>query len=183
MDLFQIMQWRRAYRSLEPVEITEEIINDLGESARIAPSCFNNQPWKYIFVYDKDKLGEMFTALSRGNEWAKEASLIIAVFSKAELDCRIKEREYFLFDTGIATAFIILRATESGLVAHPIAGFNEKRVKEVLEIPEGMRVITLVIVGRHAGSISPLLSESQVESEKQRPDRLPIDEFVFRNRY
>jgi len=40
---------RRAYRSLEPVEITEEIIYDLAECAQLSASCFNNQPWKYSF--------------------------------------------------------------------------------------------------------------------------------------
>jgi len=94
-------------------------------------------------------LKQLHGAMSKGNAWVQAASLIIAVFSKKELDCLIKEREYYLFDTGMATAFIILRATELGLVAHPIAGFNEDAVKEILGIPEEMRLITLVIVGKH----------------------------------
>jgi hypothetical protein len=44
-------------------------------------------------------------------------------------------------------------------VAHPIAGYNEGAVKEILGIPEEMRVITLVIVGRHSETIGPLLTE------------------------
>jgi hypothetical protein len=51
--------------------------------------------------------------------------MIIAVFSQKDLDCiRRGGREYYLFDTGMATAFMILRAMGLGLVAHPIAGFN-----------------------------------------------------------
>ena len=89
-----------------------------------------------MFVYDKDMLMKLRDALSKGNEWAYDASMIIAVFSRQDLDCVIKERIYYLFDTGMATALLILRATELGLVAHPIAGFREKKVKEILEIPE-----------------------------------------------
>ncbi len=183
MDLFDAMNTRRAYRSLDPIQITEEIVLELAESARIAPSCFNNQPWRYIFVYEEERLTEMFAALNRGNQWAERASLIIAVFSEPDLDCRIKGRDYFLYDTGTATGFLILRATEIGLVAHPIAGFDEQMVKEILHIPDYMTVITLLIVGKRAADINPVLSEKQLEWEKKRPKRIEVDEFVFRNDY
>jgi nitroreductase len=177
----QAIKARRAYRSLEPVEITEELIRDLAESARLAPSCNNNQPWKFVFAYDPEVLKELHGALSRGNKWVQAASMIIAVFSREDLDCRIRGRDYYLFDTGMATAFIILRATELGLVAHPIAGYKEEQVKEILGIPEDMQVITLVNVGKHSETIGPLLSEKQAETEKKRPARLPVEEFAFVN--
>ncbi|MGB9724508.1 MAG: nitroreductase family protein [Chloroflexia bacterium] len=183
MKVQQAIEQRRAYRSLDPVEITPELVQDLAESARLAPSCFNNQPWRFVFVYDPGTLQDMHTALSRGNEWARAASLIVAVFSQQELDCQIKGRDYYLFDTGMATAFLILRATEMGLVAHPIAGYDEERVKEILGIPREMTVITLVIVGRHSAEISPVLSEKQVAWEKARPERLPLEKFAFVNAY
>ena len=183
MDVKQAIHTRRAYRSLEPVEITEELVRDLAESARLTCSCFNNQPWRFVFAYDPDVLKKLHGAMSKGNAWTRAASMIIAVFSKKDLDCLIKGREYYLFDTGMATAFIILRATELGLVAHPIAGYNEDAVKEILGIPEEMRLITLVIVGKHSETIGPLLSEKQVEREKKRPERLPLEEFAYMNHF
>jgi len=155
----------------------------MAESAQLSPSCFNNQPWRFVFVYDLETLEKTHSALSRGNAWAKAASLIIAVFSEREYDCQIKGRDYYLFDTGMATAFIILRATELGLVAHPIAGYNEDKVKEILGIPDSMMVITLVMVGKHSEEISPLLSEKQVGWEKERPERMPLEEFAYVNHY
>jgi len=181
MDVKQAIRQRRAFRSLEPVEISKELVQDLAESAQLAPSCFNNQPWRFIFVYDPDKLEIIFSAMSKGNTWVQNASMIIAVFSNKDLDCMIKGREYYLFDTGMATAFIMLRATELGLVAHPIAGYKEDTVKEILGIPEEMKVITLVIVGKHSETISSLLSDKQAESEKNRPERLSLGEFVYMN--
>jgi nitroreductase len=83
----------------------------------------------------------------------------------------------------MATAAIILRATELGLVAHPIAGYSPKKTRQILGIPEEMEVITLVIVGKHSDAISPVLSEKQIEAEKTRPERLPLEKFVYRNRY
>jgi nitroreductase len=183
MDVRDAIKERRAYRSLVPVEITDQIIEELAQSAQLFCSCFNNQPWRYVFVYDNGVLQKMHEALSAGNEWARAASMIIAVFTKPELDCLVKDRKYYLYDTGMATAAMILRATELGLVAHPIAGFSPKKTRQILNIPEEMEVITLIIVGKHSEEISPVLSEKQVTAEKKRPPRLPFSEFAYRNRY
>lgn len=181
--LRELLEKRRAYRSLDPVVITGEIVERLAAAAQIFCSCFNNQPWRYVFVYGDRALAELKGALSKGNEWAHDASMIIAVFSKKEFDCLIKEREYFLFDTGMATAALILTATEMNLVAHPIAGFSETKAKEILAIPPEMRLITLVIVGAHSATVKDVLSDDQKEREVKRPERLPREKFVFIDRY
>ena len=184
MDVSQAIESRRAYRSLEHFEITEEYIKDLAKAVQLTPSCFNNQPWRFVFCYDPPILEKVKAeALSSGNAWAHNASMIIGVFSKKEDDCIIKEREYFLFDTGMATAFLILQATELGLVCHPIAGYNPEVAKKLWNIPEEMSLITLLIVGRKSQKIDPILSEKQIASEHKRPTRLPINSIVFRNQY
>jgi nitroreductase len=183
MDVREAIQKRRAYRSLEPVEITKELIYDLAGCAQLSASCFNNQPWRFVFVYEPEMLKKMHEALSSGNEWALAASMIIAVLSKKEYDCVIRDRVYHQFDTGMATAFLILRATELGLVAHPIAGYRPKKTREILGIPDDIEVITLVNVGKHSETISPTLSEQQATDEKKRPERFPLEKFVFLNTY
>ncbi|MEF8879791.1 MAG: nitroreductase family protein [Candidatus Thermoplasmatota archaeon] len=184
MDVKGSIEKRRAYRSLEKVDITKELVEDLAYHASLSPSCFNNQPWRYVFVYDPDVLKQMYSVLSDGNEWAKNASMIIAVFCKKDDDCVIYDREYYLFDTGLATGFLVLRATELGLVAHPIAGYSPKKTRSVLSIPDEMNIITLVIVGKHSEEIKPELSEKQKKVEKNgRPKRLSEEKFVYHNRY
>jgi nitroreductase len=183
MNVIEAIETRRAYRSLEAVTITDELIEDLAGSVQLAPSCFNYQPWKFVFVYDEEMLVQMREALSKGNEWVYAASLIIAVFGKREDDCNTQGREYYLFDIGQASAFLQLRATELGLVAHPIAGFSESKVKEILGIPDEYKVITLINVGKKSDKISPALSEKQIEWEKNRPERKRLEEFVFKNRF
>ena len=183
MNIIQAIRERRAYRSLEQVKITKELIRDLARSIQLAPSCFNNQPWRFVFVYEPETLKNIHAALSPGNEWAQSASMIIAVFSKKEDDCIIRDREYHQFDTGMGVGFLILRATELGLVAHPIAGFSPKKTREILGIPEEYQVITLIIVGKHTKQINPVLSEKQVEAERTRPERMPLKKFVYFNRF
>ena len=183
MQVWEAIEKRRAFRSLAPIEITKNLLRDLGSAAQLAPSCFNNQPARFVFVHDPSVLKEMHGALSAGNEWARAASLIIAVFSRKQDDCIIKDREYHQFDCGLATAFLILRATELGLVAHPIAGFSPKKTREILAIPEEYQVITLIIAGLKADVISPVLSAEQVEREKTRPPRLPLEKILHFNRF
>lgn len=181
MDVSQAIKIRRAFRSLEPVKISDDLIKTLAQSTRLAPSCFNNQPWRFVFVYDPAALKAMHAALSQGNEWAHAAPLIIAAFTKKEDDCIIRDREYHQFDLGMGVAFMILKATELGLVAHPIAGFSPKKTREILGIPDEYQVLTLIIVGKHSDKISPVLSEKQVASEKSRPKRIPLNKFVYLN--
>jgi nitroreductase len=77
--------------------------------------------------------------------------------------------------------FLLLRATELGLVAHPIAGFDEAKVKEILHIPEQMTLITLLIVGKKSEQTSPLLSEKMALVEKERPPRKEFNQFAYIN--
>jgi nitroreductase len=183
MRVIEAIEKRRAYRSLKQGEITDEMISDLARQAGLAPSCFNKQPWRFVFVRDRGQLERIFEALTGGNRWAHDASMIIAVFSQPDLDCMIKERHYFLLDTGMALGFLLLRATELELVAHPIAGFDEEKVKEILEIPAAMQLITLVIVGKKAESLKPSLNEKQAAIESSRPARLELNKIAFMDRY
>ena len=183
MDVKEAINNRRAYRSLDPVPITKELIEDLAKSAQLAPSCFNNQPWRFCFVYDNEMREKFKVVFSKGNEWAYAASMYIVVFSKKEFDCIIHEREYYLFGCGMAVGLLMLRATELGLVAHPIAGYSPKKVREVLGIPEEMNVITVIMVGKHSETISSVLSEKQIADEKQRPQRFELEKFVYHNKF
>jgi nitroreductase len=183
MNVTDAINSRRAFRSLDPAEITEELIKDLAKHADLSASCGNRQPWRFVFVYSMNQLAKIHVVLPKGNKWMELSSMIIAVFSSAEDDCIIKERIYHQFDTGMATAFLILRATELGLVAHPVAGFDEAAIKQILNIPEKFQLITLVNVGKHSDSIHPYLSEKQAAIEKERPERYTFERFAYLNQY
>ena len=60
---------------------------------------------------------------------------------------------------------------------------TEKIMKKKLKIPEEYKVITLIIVGKHADGLSPILSEKQAAWEKQRPERKPFEEFAYLNQF
>lgn len=184
MTLDELLKKRRAYRSLEPVEITESMINEMYEALKLAPSCFNNQPWRYVFAFEKEALEKTKLALTAGNVWATKASMIIAVLSHRDLDCKMPDgRDYYKFDTGMASALLILKATELGLVAHPIAGYDPAKVKDALNIPDPFEVLTIIIAGKKSEKVGELLSEFQRGVEDKRPERKPLGEVLFLNRF
>jgi len=204
MDVKAAIQKRRALRALKKTRIPTRTIRALAESARLAPSALNRQPWRFVFVSDDAVLAKLFTVLPTYNDWAQTASMLIAVCSHESADPVVFDRNvrpdapdaphvaghadrrsYFLFDTGVATGFVMLRATELGLVAHPIAGFLEVNVKDVLHIPAEQTVIALLVVGKRSTSKSVVkaLPAPMRKDERERPARLPIGKMAFRDRY
>jgi nitroreductase len=186
MEFQELINTRRSFRSLESAEITGDLIKQLYESVKLTPSCYNNQPWRFICVYGSEQLEKLKETLPDANNWAKKASMIIAVTSKKELDCMSKDgRNYYLFDTGMATFSLILKLTDLGFVAHPIAGYVPEKVKTVLNIENDLEIITIIIVGKKAKELNPDLKDFQIQSEQQQPTRKSFSEIfsvdVFSN--
>ena len=180
MEFDDVVKKRRSLRSFAKVDVTEALIKDLATVAGMAPSCSNKQPWRFVFVRSPGMLERMLATLAPGNvTWAKQSSLIIAVWSKADLDCKTPDgREYFQFDTGIASAFLMLAAAARNLEAHAVAGFDPQAARQVLALPADAQVITLIIMGGHSQQVSPGLTDWQVKAETERPPRLPFEELA-----
>ncbi len=166
---------RRAFRGLRPDPIEDEKLLRLVEAAHLAPSCSNNQPWRFLVVRSKEGLEKLHATLSGGNYWAKHAPAVILVYTKDELDCQLDDnRNYALFDTGIAVGFLLIQATQMGLVAHPIAGYDPIRLKELFGIDGN--VITLIAVGKW-GKFDHL-SEKHLEAERRPRLRRDLSQIV-----
>jgi nitroreductase len=179
MQVAEAISERRARRTLDTRPISDDIVKELVEAMRLSASCNNNQPWRVVIARDNDSLTQVKSALSKGNVWATRSPLILVVATKPDDDCRLSDnRDYYLFSTGLAVGQMLLRATELGIMAHPIAGFNPVEAKRLLEIPNEYVVITFVICG-YLGTDSSLLSEKQLEIEKKRPDRKRVGENFF----
>jgi nitroreductase len=82
----------------------------------------------------------------------------------------------------MASMNLMLQATESGLIAHPIAGFKQAPIKDVLDIPSDFTLITLIILGYPAKDAS-LLSEKHRLEEASERSRIPLDNVAAWNRF
>ena len=183
MDVVEAIRTRRARRVLRDRPVEDEKIESLVEAVRLSASCFNNQPWRVVVCKGKDGIDAARGALSKGNVWATRAPVIMVVSARPPDDCQLSDRrDYYLFSTGLAIGQLELRATELGLIAHPIAGYDPLKAKEVLGIPADYVVITFVIIGYPGGDDS-LLSDKQKASESVRPERKPVGENFFLDKW
>jgi glutaredoxin-dependent peroxiredoxin len=183
MQVAEAISARRARRTLDTRPISDDIVKELVEAMRLSASCNNSQPWRVVIARDNDSLTKAKSALSKGNVWATRSPLILVVAAKPDDDCRSSDnRDYYLFSTGLAVGQMLLGATELGIIAHPIAGFNPVEAKRLLEIPNEYVVITFVICG-YFGADQSLLSDKQKELEKNRPERKPVGENFFSGKW
>ncbi|OGS41494.1 MAG: hypothetical protein A3K67_01425 [Euryarchaeota archaeon RBG_16_62_10] len=183
MEVAEAIRTRRAKRALQERALEDDKVEALIEAARLSASCFNNQPWRLVFCRGQEALAAVKAAMSKGNEWTSKAPLIIVVTAKEKDDCQLSDRRnYFLFDCGLAIGQLELRAAELGLIAHPIAGYDPLKVKAALGIPEEYIVITLVNCG-YPGGDEGLLSEKQKGWERARPERKPVGENIFLDKW
>ncbi|MFW6006159.1 MAG: nitroreductase family protein [Candidatus Bipolaricaulota bacterium] len=180
--LNELILRRRSRRAISEEELAETDLKALTRAAHLAPSCFNNQPWRFVLVEESAKLDRIKESLPGGNYWAKKAPLIVAVVSRQDMDCELSGgRIYYKFDCGLAVENLLLQATEMGLIAHPIAGFNPEVTREVLNIPAEFDLITLVVIGKPGDPEE--LSDKHREVELGERKRLPLEDVVSKNEF
>lgn len=179
-ELMDIIKKRRSVRAYLDKPVEDEKIREIIEAARLAPSTHNSQCWR--FVVTKGDVKEQIAKKALGgiiipNKWAKSAPVIIVAcaemsFITHKIGAGIKGIEYHLLDIGIAVEHLVLRATELGLGTCWIGWFNEKAVRNILNIPRNIKIVALITLGY-----------PKEELEKQEKKRLEMKEILFWNEY
>lgn len=166
ISLSEALRERRSSRALSDRPVERQAIIELIEAARWAPSSGNLQPWRFLIVRKPARLKLLHEAFARGNAWAQKAPILVVVCANPTDDHIRDEKPYFLFDCGLAVENLILRATSLGLVAHPTIGWDEGIVKRNLDIPDPVRVVTIVVVA-HPGNVE------EMDEDLQRREKSP----------
>lgn len=107
--------------------IKEEDILAVIEAATTAPSCFNEQPWRFV-------LGEKETFLSlltpKNAAWASGAPLLMLLCSTQNFAYNGKPNRWHAFDSGTAMGYLILEALRRDIYVHPMGGFSAEKANE-----------------------------------------------------
>lgn len=137
--------------SLTPPQIREKL-RSLFEAARWAPSHYNEQPWRFVYVIQGTPQWEkLFKLLAPGNQrWADQADALILVISKNISERTGKSNPTHSFDTGLAAAQIFTQATFMGLVAHGMSGFDYEQARKELKLPKEYTVEAMIAIGEAA---------------------------------
>ncbi len=160
--------------------LPEHQIQALFEAARWAPSCFNEQPWFFIYATEaKDR--EIFTSIlvKKNQLWAGRAPLLMFSIARRKFLQSGKENRHAPFDTGAAWLSLALQARKLGLYAHAMAGFNVEKAHEVLGVPkEDYQILAAIAVGRKGDGEHLPEDVLQMESPNSRK---PLSEVASQN--
>lgn len=146
MELIEVIKARHSVREFSQRPVEEEKIGYILDAARLAPSAANKQCWRFIVIKQKETI-EKIAKTSVINRWLKTSPVIIVCCADPTESVTMNSLDYYPIDAAIAIEHLILAATDVGLGTCWIAGFQEEKVKELLEIPKRIRIIALTPVG------------------------------------
>lgn len=118
-------------RKFKDKAIGEEEFFAILEAGSTAPSCYNEQPWRFVLGKKKDFL----KILLPGNaEWAEDADRFILLCAETEYKRNGKMNRYAAFDSGTAWGYMTMEAHSRGIAMHAMAGFDTKKAVEVFNL-------------------------------------------------
>jgi nitroreductase len=123
-------------RAFSPEPIPEEAVKTLFEAARWAPSCFNEQPWLFVYAAGEDRVIFQEILVERNWMWAQNTSVLAVLFARRSFTRNQKPNRWAGFDCGAAWVSLAFQARMMGLYAHGMAGFSQEKAYELLDVPE-----------------------------------------------
>jgi nitroreductase len=145
MDFKRVVEKRRSVRRYKADPVPDGLIEEMLESARVAPSAGNRQPCHFIVVKDAERKRALGL-----REWAAEAPVVIVGCADSSLS-----PTWHLVDLAIAFEHIILAATNVGLGTCWQGRLEDERIKRVLGIPDPIKVVAVTALGYPAESPEP----------------------------
>jgi len=168
-------------RAFDPdMPVSREALAVCLEAARWAPSCFGEEPWRFVVAdrfTDEAAWQAVFDTLAPKNRlWAKAAPVLTVTACEPEFSQNGQPNRWCEYDTGQAAMCLCLQATALGLASHQMGGFDAGALKQALGLPEQLHVMSIVALG-HAGHADKLDPDFQSMETAPR-SRMPIEDVV-----
>ena len=163
MTVKEAIEKRRSVRKYLDKDIPCDVLNEVLEAGRLAPSAKNMQNWVFVAVTDKELRPLMKEACGGQNCMGEApASIVVCATEDSVMNCG---QHRSTVDCSIALSFMMLRATELGLGTVWLGHFYADKVKEVLGLPENFIPIAVTPIGYPA-------------EEPVAPRRKPVEELL-----
>ena len=178
-DFMDVIKGRRAVRKFEDKEIPEDMLNQVLEAVQWSPSWANTQVWEIIVVKDpvtKENLSQKLSPKNPSTRAVANAPVVLAVCGKLKTSGYFNDQaittlgDWFMFDLGLATQSLCLAAHGLGLGTVIIGAFDVIGAEEILGVPEGYSLVTILPLGYPNQDPPP-------------PKRREVNEFVHRDRF
>jgi nitroreductase len=184
METLEAIRTRRSVRRFMDKPVEDEKLTAVCEAVRQAPSWANRQCWRIVVVKNaafREKLSELSYVESffgsvgyKANPARKgiaEAPVVIVACADPSQSGVIWKQSYYLTDIGLAAQNLMLAARALGLGTVFVGVFNEEGIRDLLNIPSGIRVVGIFPLGYPLGE------------KTEGPPRKPLNEIVFYERW
>ncbi|MEW6076338.1 MAG: nitroreductase family protein [Thermodesulfobacteriota bacterium] len=170
---------RRSIRKYEEKDVPEAVVKELLEAVQWSQSWANTQCWEVIVVRGQQIKDQLSEAVLKGNPAQKAVSaapVVLVLCAKLKSSGYYKDvvttkfGDWFMFDIGIAAQNICLQAQDMGLGAVVMGLFDHNKIQEILGVPGGYEVVTMIPLGYPAKPASA-------------PKRREIAEFTHYERF
>lgn len=170
----KILSRRYSPRHFINKPVSREVLMEILDTVRYAPSSFNEQPWRFVYALKSDEQAyqALLSCLVEKNQaWAQQAPTLVLAVAKTDFSMTGSPNRHAWYDTGAVVAMMTLKATTKDVFVHQMAGFDAAKAREVLQVPGGYEPVVMIALG-------------YLEHE-QKPDkpRRAVEEIAFAGRW
>jgi nitroreductase len=150
MSLYDLIISRRSIRQFQQKSLSRDILLDIVNAGRLAPSAANRQPLEFVVVDDKNNRSDIFPCLKWAGYIAPEGNpkpgqepqaYVVVLVNRS-----IRENT-FQWDSGAAIENMMLAAWEKGIGSCWIVSVDKDRVKALLDVPDGYLIDSVIALG------------------------------------
>lgn len=147
MKFIELAEKRCSIRSYKPDPVSDELLNEVLEAGRLAPTACNLQPFQFIVVREKENLAAL--AAGYPGDWFKEAPVVIAICTQVSKAWKRKfdGRQMVDVDAAIAADHMTLAAADLGLGTCWVGAFDPKIIRTVLGVQRTVEPLILLTLG------------------------------------
>jgi nitroreductase len=167
----------RAYAAERAVPT--ELLAQLFEAARWAPSSSNEQPWSFIVgIKGTESWNKLFDTLVPANQlWTKNAPVLVLGLTRKVFQKNGNANRHAMYDLGQAVSMLLIQATSLGLITHQMAGFDPEKARSTFHVPDNYDIGAVIAIGYQA---DPSILTPELRDRETAPrTRNSISTFVF----
>jgi nitroreductase len=178
--IHELLAGRWSPRAISGQVVPRELLRQVLEAARWAPSSSNIQPWRFMTFdrsHDEAAFKRAFATLVPFNQrWNANVPVLICVTAKT-LTAKGDVNRTAPYDSGAAAMSLVLQAHALGLYAHQMAGFDPAAFRKAFSVPDDVEMIAMISLG-YPGDVNAL-DDALRERELAPRARLPLSEIAF----
>ena len=166
MDFFTLCADRYSVRSFSDTPISDEVLTQILEAGRLAPTAMNLQPQRIFAIRSEDALAKMRTVKK-----CYGAGTVLMICGDTEAACNRPKVDHCMaeMDCTIVTTHMMLAAQSLGVGSCWICAFDVPAMAKVFDLPENLTPYILLALGYPAEDSVP---------NPRHFERLPISETV-----